>query len=175
MHKLLFQHLPYLGSVSPDTDPTKIYICLSFSLMLPLNIGLPKTPHGLSIDRCHKPCPSVIPNTDQPRLQLRPLSPEPVLPQCWPSQDYCFLVSVMGWSLSSFTRWQTPTNPNFGGCVIQWCCFWVILKITGGFRVIALFTPPLLKYNCRYANWTRGFFWTWNLERSGMTHPQNHL
>ena len=38
--------------------------------MLPLNIGLPKTPHGLSIDRCHEPCPSVIPNTDQPRLQL---------------------------------------------------------------------------------------------------------
>ena len=48
--------------------PTKIYICLSLSLMLPLNIGLPKTPHGLSLDRCHEPCPSVIPNTDQPRL-----------------------------------------------------------------------------------------------------------
>ena len=48
--------------------------------MLPFNIGLPKTPHGLSIDRCLKPCPSVIPNTDQPRLQLRPLSPDPVLP-----------------------------------------------------------------------------------------------
>ena len=48
--------------------------------MLPLNIGLPKTPHGLPIDRCHEPCPSVIPNADQPRLQLRPLSPDPVLP-----------------------------------------------------------------------------------------------
>ena len=47
--------------------PTKIYICLSLSLMLPLNIGLPKTPHGLILDRCHEPCPSVIPNTDQPR------------------------------------------------------------------------------------------------------------
>ena len=47
--------------------PTKIYICLSLSHMLPLNIGLPKTPHGLFLDRCHEPCPSVIPNTDQPR------------------------------------------------------------------------------------------------------------
>ena len=56
--------------------------------MLPYNIGLPKTPHGLFLDRCHGPCPSVIPNTDQPRLQLRPLSPDPVLPQHWPSQDY---------------------------------------------------------------------------------------
>ena len=42
--------------------------------MLPLNIGLPKTPHGLSIDRCPKPCPSVIPNTHQPR-QMFPLHP----------------------------------------------------------------------------------------------------
>ena len=43
--------------------------------MLPFNIGLPKTPHGLFLDRCHEPCPSVIPNTDQPRLQdLRALT-----------------------------------------------------------------------------------------------------
>ena len=42
--------------------------------MLPLNIGLPMTPHGLSIDRCPEPCPSVIPNTDQPR-QMFPLHP----------------------------------------------------------------------------------------------------
>ena len=89
----------------------KIYICPSLSLMLPLNIGLPKTPHGLSIDRCHEPCPSVIPNTGQLRLQLSPPSPDPVLLQCWPSQDYCFLVSVMGWSQGSFTRWQAPPIP----------------------------------------------------------------
>ena len=63
--------------------PTKIYICLSLSLMLPFNIGLPKTPHGLSLDRCHEPCPSVIPNTDQPRLQPRP----------WPS-----VTSTLVWS-----------------------------------------------------------------------------
>ena len=42
--------------------------------MLPLNIV--------------EPCPSVIPNTDQPRLQPRPLIPDPVLPQHWPNQDY---------------------------------------------------------------------------------------
>ena len=48
-----------------------------------------------------------------------------------------------GWSQSSFTRWQAPPNPSFSGCVIQWCCFWVILKITVGFRVIAPFTCNL--------------------------------
>ena len=41
--------------------------------MLPLNIGLPKAPHGLSLDRCHEPCPSVIPNTDQPRPNTGPI------------------------------------------------------------------------------------------------------
>ena len=108
--------------------------------MLPLNIGLPKTPHGLILDRCHEPCPSVIPNTDQPRLQLRPLIPDPVLPQCWPSQDYCFLVSVNGVKPEQLHQMADSTNPSFGGCVIQWCYFWVIPKITGGFRVIAPFT-----------------------------------
>ena len=29
--------------------------------MLPFNIGLPKTPHGTFLDRCHEPCPSAIP------------------------------------------------------------------------------------------------------------------
>ena len=112
--------------------------------MLSLNIGLPKTPHGLSIDRCLKPCPGVIPDTDQPRLQPRPLSPDPVLPQCWPSQDYwvstCFLVSVMGWSQSSFTRWQAPPIPPLVGVSSNGVAFWVIPKITGGFGVIAPFT-----------------------------------
>ena len=144
--------------------------------MLPLNIGLPKTPHGLSIDRCPEPCPSVIPNTDQPRLQLRPPSPNPVSPQHWPSQDYsvstCFLVSVMGWSQSSFTRWQAPPIPASVGVSSNGVVFWVIPKITGGL------TPPLLKYNCWYSyydNWTKVFLWSWNLERTGMTHPQDYL
>ena len=61
--------------------PTKIYICLSPSLMLPLNIGLPKTPSGPILDRCHEPCPSVIPNTDQPR----PNWDYRVWTQCYPS------------------------------------------------------------------------------------------
>ena len=93
--------------------PTKIYIRPSLSLMLPLNIGLPKTPPGLILDRCHEPCPSVIPNTDQPRPNQdpartgispipscsrstsRPPSLDPVLPQCWSNPDYCFLESVI--------------------------------------------------------------------------------
>ena len=108
--------------------------------MLPLNIGLPKTPHGLYLDRCYEPCPSVIPNTDQPRLQLRPLSPDPVLPQCWSSQGYCFLVSVMRVKPKQLHQIAGTTNPSFSGCVIQWCCLWVVPKITGGFRVIAPFT-----------------------------------
>ena len=52
--------------------------------MLPFNIGLPKTPPGLVLDRCHEPCPSVIPKTDQPRLNQ---DPDLVLPQHWSDQD----------------------------------------------------------------------------------------
>ena len=141
MYKLLFQYLPYFGSVSPYTDPTKIYIRLSLSLMLPLNIGLPKTPRGLFLDRCHEPCPSVIPNTDQPRLQPRPPSPDPVLPQRWPSQDYCFLVSVMGWSLSSFTRWQTPPIPASVGVSSNGVVFGLFRKLLGVSGLLPLSLP----------------------------------
>ena len=148
--------------------PTKIYIHLSLSLMLPLNIGLPKTPHGLFLDRCHEPCPSVIPNTDQPRPNTGPiktgispipscsrptsrlLSPDPVLPQHWSNQDYCFLESVMRVKPRQLYQMAVSTNPSLGRHVIQWHYLWVILKITGGFRVIAPFTPPFLKYNCWY-------------------------
>ena len=91
--------------------------------MLPFNIGLPKTPHGLFLDRCHEPCPSAIPNTDQPRLQLRPLSLNLMLPQHQPNQDYCFLVSVMGVKPEQLHQMADTTNPSFGGCVIQWCYF----------------------------------------------------
>ena len=136
--------------MSPDTGPTKTYICPSLSLMLPLNIGLPKTPHGLSIDRCLKPCPS----------------PDPVLPQHWPNQDHyvltqCYLntgpvKTTEPWPLSLYLlpgvchgvklkelhQMAGTINSSFGGCVIQWCCFWVIPKITGGFRVLAPFRIP---------------------------------
>ena len=135
--------------------------------MLPLNIGLPKTPRGLVLDRCHEPCPSVIPNTDQPRpntgLIKTGISPIPscsrptsrpsldlMLPQHQPNQDYCFLVSVMGVKPRQLHQIADSTNPSLGGHVIQWYYLWVIPKITGGSRVIAPFTPPFLKYNCQY-------------------------
>ena len=80
--------------------------------MLPLNIGLPKTLCRPSVDRCSEPCPQHWP-------QSRLLSPDPVLPQHWPSQDCqvftLFLVSVMGWSWNSFTRWQAPSIPALVG------------------------------------------------------------
>ena len=75
--------------------PTKIYICPSLSLLLPLNIGLPKTPPGLILDRCHEPCPSVIPNTDQPRPSQDPartgISP---IPSCSRSTSSLLLLGV---------------------------------------------------------------------------------
>ena len=108
--------------------------------MLPLNIGLPRTPHGLFLDRCHEPCPSVILNTDQPSLQPRPPSLDLMLPQHQPNQDYCFLVSVMGVKPRQLHQMADSTNPSLGGCVTQWYYLWVIPKITGGFRVIAPFT-----------------------------------
>ena len=83
--------------------------------MLPLNIGLPKTPHWLSIDRCLEPCPSVIPNTDQPRLQPRPLSPVPVLSQHWSSQDYQGLTQCYPNTGPIKTTESLPTS---------WCLSW---------------------------------------------------
>ena len=105
--------------------PTKIYIHLSLSLMLPFNIGLPKTPHGLFLDRCHEPCPSVIPNTDQPRLNtgLIKTGISQYLPAQGLHQDYCFLVSVMGVKPEQLHQMADTTNPSFGGCVIHWCYF----------------------------------------------------
>ena len=104
--------------------PTKIYICLSLSLMLPFNIGLPKTPPGLILDRCHKPCPSVIPNTDQPRPNtnlwvwtqcypnIGPIQTTWVWPSVTPTlaQSRLLLSGVCheGWSQGSFTWWQSP-------------------------------------------------------------------
>ena len=142
--------------------PTKIYTHPSLSLMLPFNIGLPKTPHGLFLDRCHEPCPSVIPNTDQPRLNQ----------DYWVS-TWCYLNTSLikttaswclswGWSQSSFTRWQTPPIPALVGVSSNGVTFRLFWKITGIFRVIASFTPPFLKYNCQYFIKTIGLefvFW----------------
>ena len=89
--------------------------------MLPLNIGLPKTPHGLPIDRCHKPCPSVIPNTDQPKLQPRPLSPDPVLPQCWPSQD------TASWCLSWGEAKADSPDGRHHQSQLRWVCHPMVL------------------------------------------------
>ena len=35
-------------------------------------------------------------------------------------------------------------NSSFSGCVIRWCCFWVIPKITRGFRVLS----PFMSVHC---------------------------
>ena len=136
--------------------PTKIYIHPSLSLMLPLNIGLPKTPHGLILDRCHEPCPSVIPQHWPTKAQHWPPSPDPMLPQHWSNQDswvwtqcytqhwsdqdYRFLEYVMRVKPRQLHQMADSTNPSLGGHVIRWYYFWVIPKITGGFRVIAPFT-----------------------------------
>ena len=127
--------------------------------MLPLNIGLPKTPHVLSIDRCLEPCPNVIPTlTNQGSNQGLW-----VLTQCylntgpvkttkpWPSLASTLAQSRLsclyllpgvchGVKLKQLHQMAGTINSSFGGCVIQWCCFWVNLKITGGFRVLAPFT-----------------------------------
>ena len=49
----------------------------------------------------------------------------------------------MGVKPKQLHQMADSTNPSFGGCVIQWCYFWVIPKITGGFRVIAPFTSKV--------------------------------
>ena len=120
--------------------PTKIYICPSLSLLLPLNIGLPKTPPGLVLDRCHEPCPSVIPQHWPTKAQHWPLSLDPVLPQhwsdqdypsldpvlpqCWSNPDYCDLESVIEVKPRQLHQMADSTNPSLGGRVIQWYYLW---------------------------------------------------
>ena len=123
------------------------------------------------------------PNTSvKPDATLASASPRQVLPQyllvqdpdqvCWTlTQCYLntgltkttkttsFLVSVMGWSWYSFTRWQAPSilalvGVSPSGAVLGYS------KNYWGFRVLAPFTPPLLKCNCQrmyYDNWTKNF------------------
>ena len=45
-----------------------------------------------------------------------------------------------GVKLKQLHQMAGTINSSFGGCVIQWCCFWVIPKITGVFRVLAPFS-----------------------------------
>ena len=125
----------------PSHWPTKIYIHPSLSLMLPFNIGLPKTPHGFILDRCHEPCPSVIPNTDQPRpntdLQVStwcyhntsPIKTLWVLTQCYPNtgliKTTAFWSMSWGWNQGSFTRWQSPpilaqVGVSSNGTTLEW-------------------------------------------------------
>ena len=115
--------------------PTKIYICLSLSLMLPFNIGLPKTPPGLVLDRCHEPCPSVIPNTDQPR----PNWDYRVWTQCYPNTSPIE-------TTESGPRWQTPPILAWVSMSSNGTIFGVIPKITGVSRVIAPFTVPFMTF-----------------------------
>ena len=80
------------------------------------------------------------PDVTSTPAQSRLSSPDPVLPQHWSDQDYCFLVSVIGVKPRQLHQMADSTNPSLGGRVIQWYYLWVIPKITGGFRVIAPFT-----------------------------------
>ena len=119
---------------------------------------------GLPIDRCHEPCPSVIPNTDQPRLHLRPLSPDPVLPTML-AQSRLLLPGVCH---GGEARAASPDGRHHQS-QLWWVCHPMVLllgysKITGGFRVIAPFTPPLLKYNCWYFIMTIGLEFSLELE-----------
>ena len=125
------------------------------------------------------------------------LSLIPVLSQHWPDQDRyytntflskiqtdqdcwastSFLVCVMGWSWNSFTRWQAPSilalvGVSPSGTVLGYS------ENYQGFRVLAPFTPPLLKCNCQhlyYNNWTKKFCWSLSRRRTGVTHPQCYL
>ena len=155
--------------------PTKIYICPSLSLMLPFNIGLPKTPPGLVLDRCHEPCPSVIPNTDQPRpntdlwvwpsvtptlVQSRLSKPGPSVTPMLVNPDYCFLEPVMRVKPRQLHQMAVSTNPSLGGCVIQLVLPLSDMENYWEFQGYTPFTPPFLKYNCQYSyqdNWTRIF------------------
>ena len=93
------------------------------------------------------------PYTDLPSL-------DPMLPQQWANPDYCYLEPVIGVKPEQLHQMAVSTNPNLGGHVIQLASHLSDVENYWGFRVIAPFTPPFLKYNCQYFyqdNWTRIF------------------
>ena len=124
----------------------------------------PWTLLGLILDRCHEPCPSVIPNTDQPRpnqdLARTGISPipscskstssllslDPVLPQCWPDPDYCYLESVIRVKPRQLHQMAVSTNPSSGGRVIQCHYLWGYSENYGGFQGYSPFQLLLICY-----------------------------
>ena len=131
--------------------------------MLPLNIGLPKTPHGLFLDNMRLVLVLSPTLTNQgSNWDLRALT------QCYPNTGP--VKTTASWCLSwgeaqsSFTRWQAPPIPASVGVSSNGVALWVISKITGGFRVIAPFTPPFIKYNCWYFIRTIGLEFSFKFE-----------
>ena len=165
--------------------PTKIYtpesqlpIILNVSLPPGLILGHPRSSYAwvpASHHPQHKPSPWTLPQAEADVMSLvLVLSPtlstqDPytdlwVWTQCYsnngPIQTTVTWSLPAGWSQSSLTRWQSPPIITYVGVSFNWHHTWVMWKITGGFRVVAPFTPPFLKYNCRYFyqdNWTRIF------------------
>ena len=149
----------------------------------------PWTLPGLILDRCHEPCPSVIPNTDQPRPNHDPtrtgISPipscskstsslpslDPVLPQCWPDPDYCYLESVIRVKPRQLHQMAVSTNPSSGGRVIQCHYLWGYSKNYWGFQGYSPFHLSTVKtFKINYfiiAN----FRSIWNREQTGFKNP----
>ena len=69
--------------------------------------------------RCHKPCPSAIPNTERPRPIHWPPSLDPMLPQQWSNPDYCYLEPSSRVKPEQPHQMAVSTNHNLDGCVIQ--------------------------------------------------------
>ena len=102
-------------------------------------------------------------STQDPYTDLR------VWTQCYPNngpiQTTVTWSLSAGWSQSSLTRWQSPPIITEVGMSFDWHHTWVMWKITGGFRVIAPFTPPFLKYNVNtYIKAIGPEFWSLNFQ-----------
>ena len=127
--------------------------------MLPLNIGLPKTPRG----------PHSLVLVLSPTLTNQGSNQDLwALTQCYlnagPVKTTASWCLSWRWSQSSFTKWQAPPILALVGVSSNGVALWVIPKITGGFRVVAPFTPPFLKYNCQYLIRTIGLEFSFKFE-----------
>ena len=98
--------------------------------------------------RCHKPCPSAIPNTECPRPIHWLLSLDPMLPQQWSNPDYCYLEPASRVKPEQPHQMAVSTNHNLGGHVIQLTSYLIDMKNYRGFQGYSPFHSHPVQSKC---------------------------
>ena len=120
----------------------------------------PWTLPGLILDRCHEPCPSVIPNTDQPRPNTDLRVWTQYYPNTGPIQTT--VTCVIRVKPRQLHQVAVSTNPSSSGHVIQCHYLWGYSENYWGFQGYSPFQcvygAHICTFNCAcmwcmYVHW----------------------